>query len=58
MKERVLRWWAALAAGGMFFLGDCDPAIQQTVEDGVISSSTALITAFFQGLVEAATANV
>lgn len=45
-----------IAVGGSpFILGDCDPTIQATVEDGIIDLSTTLLQQGVQALILAAT---
>ena len=50
IKYRGLKWLALAAAGTTFILGDCDPTIQTTVENGIISLSQSFITVFFRAL--------
>ncbi len=44
--------WAILASGTTLILGDCDPTIQATVEDGIIDTTSALIGSFFQAILQ------
>lgn len=63
MKARLhRRLWtrlAYLAFGGTLLLGDCDPTIQATVEQGIIDTTSALlgstVRAFINVALEAAT---
>ncbi len=41
------------ALGGLFLLGGCDPTIQQTVENGIISLSTGLLGSVFAAFLQA-----
>lgn len=43
---------AVLAMGSTLFLGDCDPTVRSTVEDGIISSSTSLFGSFLQAYIQ------
>lgn len=56
MRKLVLRNRSLCTAvlSGSFILGGCDPTIQSTVEDGIISVSTALLGSFFQALLQVA----
>ncbi len=47
-----LRRLAAASLGTTLLLGDCDPTIQGTVEDGIINVSTTLLTSTFQALIQ------
>lgn len=51
---RLMRWVVALT-GMTFILGGCDPTIQTTVENGIISASNSLFTAFLQAAVQVVT---
>ncbi len=53
-KKRTLWWWrlAMLAAGSAFFLGGCDPTLRATVENGIISSSTAFLGSLLQAILQ------
>jgi hypothetical protein len=50
MRKRAFRSLAVLAVGGAFLLGDCDPTVQATVENGIINTSTAALSSVFQAL--------
>jgi len=50
MRLKALRRWAVITLGGAFLLGDCDPTVQATVENGIINSSTAALGSVFQAL--------
>ena len=52
-QQRFSRWMV-LVGGSTFILGDCDPTIQTTVEDGIINTTSAFIGAFFQAALEVA----
>ncbi len=56
MNARRVCWtrrvWIG-ALGGLFLLGGCDPTIQQTVENGIISLSTGLLGSVFTALLQA-----
>lgn len=61
-SQRMQRFWrrvAFLTVGTTLFLGDCDPTLRATVEDGIIGTSSALIgslvRAFINVALEAAT---
>lgn len=55
-RRRQLWIRLAVLTGGLLpLLGDCDPQIQQTVEDGVINVSTGVLGAFFQAIINLAT---
>jgi len=49
---RFARRFAPLTIGSTFILGGCDPTIQATVENGIISASTSFLGAFLQALVQ------
>jgi hypothetical protein len=54
MMTRI-RWWTFLTlAGGMFFLNGCDPTLQSTIEDGIITTSSSFIGSLFRALIELA----
>lgn len=48
IKARLL----LAATGGVYILSGCDPSIQTTVENGIISISTSLLASFFQAAIE------
>jgi hypothetical protein len=50
-RKGIWRAWAAMALGGAFILGDCDPTIQATVENGIINTSTAALSSFYRALI-------
>ena len=39
MRRRATKFWlwVATLTGGVCLLGDCDPTLQATVEDGIIT---------------------
>ena len=41
-----------LASGPVLILSGCDPAIQTTVETGIISLSTSLLSSFLRAAIE------
>jgi len=45
---------ALLTAGATFFLGGCDPQLRATVEDGIISVSTSLLSSLLQAFIQLA----
>ena len=51
------RFWTCLAVltSGTFFLGDCDPTLVQTLEDGLITTSSSLVTAWVDAFLQLAT---
>lgn len=49
-SARRMRRLAPILAG-VFLLGGCNPTIQATVESGIISSSQAVLNAFFGAIV-------
>jgi len=53
-NRRSLWWWrlSILAAGSALFLGGCDPTLRATVEDGIISSSTAFLGSLLQAILQ------
>jgi hypothetical protein len=54
-QTRVRDWWLVAAIGGlMLCLAGCDPTLQATIENGIISLSTGLFGAFLRALVELA----
>jgi hypothetical protein len=48
IQMRVL----AGAAGSALLLGGCDPTIQATVENGIITATNSLIASFFQAVLQ------
>jgi hypothetical protein len=54
-QTRVRDWWLAAAIGGlMLCLAGCDPTLQATIENGIISLSTSLLGSFFRALIDLA----
>ncbi len=53
-NRRTLWWWrlSFLAAGSTLILGGCDPTLRATVENGIISSSTAFLGALLQAIMQ------
>lgn len=52
------RWrgaFIALPAGGLFLLGGCDPTLQQTVENGIITVSNSLLASLLQAVLQVIT---
>jgi hypothetical protein len=47
------RWqrFALAVLGTTFFLSGCDPTISSTVENGIITASNSLLTAWLQALI-------
>jgi hypothetical protein len=45
---------ALLAAGATFFLSGCDPQIRSTVENGIITLSTSLLSSVLQAFIQLA----
>lgn len=41
-------------AGSALLLGGCDPTIQTTVENGIITATNSLIASFFQAVLQLA----
>jgi hypothetical protein len=57
MKDRLMRLrrlGITMTLGSTFLLGDCDPTIQSTVENGIINVSTALLGASLQAALQLA----
>lgn len=54
MRKRRLARWVIGLGGGAALLNGCDPTIQSTVENGIINTSTALLTALIRGVIQAA----
>lgn len=51
--RRTRRYFlAAIGSGTTFLLSGCDPTIQATVEDGIITASNSLLAAFLRAIVE------
>lgn len=55
-SQSGIRWRrvALLTGGATFFLGGCDPQIRATVEDGIISVSTSLLSSLLQAFIQLA----
>jgi hypothetical protein len=51
-RRAYWRWVALTAAGTTFILSGCDPQLQTTVENGIISLSTGLLTSVMRALLE------
>ncbi|MBN2445724.1 MAG: hypothetical protein JXO22_03310 [Phycisphaerae bacterium] len=51
------RFWSCIAvlAGSTFFLGDCDPTLAQTLEDGLITTASSLVTSWVDAFLQLAT---
>lgn len=55
---RTIHHWPAwrrlalLAAGTTLFLSGCDPQLRTTVEDGIISVSTSLLSSLLQAFIQ------
>lgn len=51
------RWVRAIVAlsGGAFILGGCDPTIQATVENGIITTTNSLLASLLQAVLQVAT---
>ncbi len=45
---------AAMLSGGLFILGGCDPTLQATVENGIITTSNSLLASLFQAVLQVA----
>jgi hypothetical protein len=56
MSQHRIPWRrvALLAAGATFFLGGCNPELRATVEDGIISMSTSLLSSLLQAFLQLA----
>jgi hypothetical protein len=56
MSRPIVRWrrrsLAALLVGSSALLTGCDPTLRATVEQGIITSSTSLLTSFYQALLQ------
>lgn len=52
-RGRQWRLAAALAAG-LAFLSGCDPTLQATIEDGIITASSSFVGALIRALIELA----
>ncbi|MFO0839784.1 MAG: hypothetical protein U1D55_14835 [Phycisphaerae bacterium] len=50
-KLRLIRTFVPLL-GTTLILGDCDPTLQTTVENGIISAANSLFAAILQALVQ------
>jgi hypothetical protein len=46
------RWLATALAGSFLVLTGCDPAVKETVQTGIITSSTSLLTAIMQAALQ------
>jgi hypothetical protein len=44
------RWMALMTAGTTFILSGCDPELRSTVESGIITLSTSLLTSIMRAL--------
>jgi len=55
-KSRQMRWWrwVAVVSGSTLILEGCNPTLQSTVEDGIITLSTSLFGSFLRALTELA----
>ncbi len=47
--------WLLPMSGSVFLLDGCDPTIQQTVENGIIDTSTALLGSVLSAVVQVIT---
>lgn len=60
MRQRTRRWRNRLVAGVLLVglaaaqLGGCNPTLQNTVQNGVINLSTALLGSFLQAAIQLA----
>jgi hypothetical protein len=59
MNKRLwhARWIRAILVlgGGAFILGGCDPTIQATVENGIITTTNSLLASLLQAALQVAT---
>ncbi len=56
-RGRVIGWVAAIALTGTALLAaGCDATTKANIENGIITSSTSLLAAFFRATINAATA--
>jgi len=52
MKQKTYTWAAVALSGTLLFLTGCDPTLQATVENGVITSSTTFLTAVLAAITQ------
>lgn len=56
-RRRVVRTLLAASLGGAFLFTGCNDTLRTTSENGIITTSQSLLTAFFQALIAVASQN-